>query len=335
MFRMNAAYLLPVALLLACHAKESDSDTDLSVDTAIPLATGIQWFDEVRPADITPNGRTVLVQVTTSLAGELRFIDTETGDMRRITDLGDATADLATGLSADLKVSAFYGYPVQAGVWSERTDWVGIASPYSEGCTDNIGAGWDISDDGSVVVGFMWDECAPLAFRQVDGGTVQILETLGDPSGGSSAHPTNRATVVSGDGQISAGFASHGSLDRSPAFWNAAGEGTLIDPKTQDVPGEILAIDRDGSTLVGVRGYDGFVWTPRVDSSIWVGRTPHWAAIPYFRTRSLVMAPPCLGRSEASFSAPRWHLCGRRKTAAAPCSRWSRRRASKSPKGGF
>ncbi len=253
----NAARLVPFVLAAACTGGDTDSDTDS--DTTVPLPVGVQWFDEVRPVDVTPDGHTVLVQVTTSIEGEVRLLDTASGAMTFATTLGDAGKNMATGLSADLAVSALHAVPVEAGVWRESTDWVDLASPFT-GCDQDNGGAFDVSDDGSVVVGLMWDGCAPLAFRAAS-GDVQILETLGEPFDGSPTHATNRATVVSGDGQISAGFASNGVLDRTPARWTADGQGVLLDPTNQDAPGEVVSISADGRVLGVMRGADGAAWT--------------------------------------------------------------------------
>lgn len=170
--------------------------------------------------------------------------------------------NLATGLSADLEISAYYAVPILAGVWSDAAGWTEVPSPYPSGCDANIGAGFDLSDDGEVVVGLMWDGCTPAAFRWTEADGTQILEVLGEPMEGSPNAPTNRATVVSGDGRVAAGFAASGYLDRTPARWDADGSGALLTPEITDLTGEVLSIDYDGDTLGVTQGYDGYVWTP-------------------------------------------------------------------------
>ena len=73
--------------------------------------------------------------------------------------------------------------------------------------------------------------------------------------------PTNRATVVSGDGAITAGFAESALVDRLPARWTADGHGEVLVPLDGDAPGEVLSISADGSVLAGTWGFDGFTWT--------------------------------------------------------------------------
>jgi hypothetical protein len=86
----------------------------------------------------------------------------------------------------------------------------------------------------------------------------------------------NRATVLSDDGSVAAGFAENVMLDRSAAVWSADGPGFLLDPDQQDAPSEVLSISADGSVLGGTYGYDGFRWTdaegmtilPRLDTAL-------------------------------------------------------------------
>jgi len=168
---------------------------------------------------------------------------------------------MATGMSADGHVSALHQVPVEAGVWSAAGGWVDLPSPYASGCDTDEGGAFDISDDASVVVGLMWNGCGPAAFRWTEAGGTQELEILGVAHRGGTLPPTNRATVVSGDGQIAAGFAEYRSIDRSPARWNADGTGELLAPDDHSQPGEVLSIDYDGNTLGVQRGYDGYLWT--------------------------------------------------------------------------
>lgn len=238
---------------------ETGTDTGTDTGTTItPIVPTIAWFDDVAPYDLTPDGSTALLQSMLTIDGELLLLDTETGVLSSVTTLGDATMNMATGISADLKISALHGVPVEAGVWSPSAGWVDLTSPFAVGCDVNIGGGFDISDDGAVVVGLMWDGCVPAAFRWSEAGGMQVLELLGE---GSSTTPTNRATVVSGDGQVAAGFAENGNLDRTPARWAADGSGEFLAPLDRDQTGEVLSIDGDGSTLGVLRGNDGYVWT--------------------------------------------------------------------------
>lgn len=240
---------------------DDTAETGDTGDTGEPAAARITWFDDVGAIDLSPDGSRALVNRLSSFEGELLFLDTTTGELASITTLGDATQDMATGLSAGGRVSALYAVPVVAAVWDEGAGWQELASPYATGCDVNVGGAFDISDDGAVAVGMMWDGCEPAAFRVTIGGEVQPLEILGAVSGGGSRSPTNRATVVSGDGRVAAGFAENGGLDRTPARWTEDGTGELLAPDDRDAPGEVLSISYDGAALGVLRGYDGYRWT--------------------------------------------------------------------------
>lgn len=230
-------------------------------DTGVEVTPSILWLDSLLSVDLTPDGSVALAQDATSMEGALLLIDTTTGETTEVTTLGDAGLNLATGLSAELDISAYFDVPVLAGRWSQTGGWTEVPSPYASGCDSNIGAGFDVSDDGDVVVGLMWDGCAPAAFRWTESGGTTPLAILGEPVDGSSVAPTNRATVVSGDGQVAAGFAANGYLDRTPARWSADGSGELLAPDEMAETGEVLSIDQDGDTLGVQRGYDGYRWT--------------------------------------------------------------------------
>jgi hypothetical protein len=182
---------------------------------------------------------------------------------------------MATGVSQTRRISALHGVPVEAGLFDEAGGWLDVPSPFPSGCDQDLGAAWDISADGKVAVGFAWNECAPQAFRWSDdggAGTFLLLDVLGESAG--TAGPTNRATVVSDDGSVAAGFAQTMIVDRWPAVWNADGSGTLLDgPATDDTPGEVLSINADGSIVAGIWGYDAFAWS-RAGGHVDLGKVP-------------------------------------------------------------
>jgi hypothetical protein len=228
----------------------------------------LTMLDQSMPIDLTPDGSIALLQDGSTLAGDLYFYDLASGDSELQTSVGDALADFATGVSQDGRITALHGVPVQAGVYTDAGGWVDLDSPFKAGCDENIGGAWDVSADGAVTVGFMWNGCAPQAFRATD-GDVELLDLLG--SSLSKNGPVNRATVVSDDGSMAAGFAENDVLDRTPAIWNADGSGFLLDENDMDAPGEVLSINEDGSVVAGIWGNAGFRWTEqegRVDLGI-------------------------------------------------------------------
>ncbi|HUQ05961.1 MAG TPA: hypothetical protein VM261_25840 [Kofleriaceae bacterium] len=239
-------------------------DAAPGVDAAVAMP-GIVFHDYHIAVDVTPDGRTAAFERITDSDARLVLIDTLSGVADEVTSVGEPSRALATGISGDRKVSALHGSePVHAGVYDETTGWHDLGSPHAAGCDQDIGGGFDISADGHVVVGLVWDGCAADAFRWSDasgtGGFTQ-LEVLGTAPEGLKRAPTNRATVISDDGMVAAGFAENHNLDRTPALWHADGTGELLDPATTDTPGEVLSISATGRTVAGISGRDGFVWT--------------------------------------------------------------------------
>ncbi len=101
---------------------------------------------------------------------------------------------------------------------------------------------YEVSADGTTVVGLSWDGCSGRAFRWVAGaGPMVELESL--------ANGNNRASVVSADGNTVAGFAQ-GVFSRTPALWDGpSAAGMLLDP-TGEVVGEVHGMSDDGSVLL-------------------------------------------------------------------------------------
>lgn len=229
-----------------------------------PPPRRLDILDLALPIDLTPDGSIALIEDLSVIQGDVYFYDTVKGTLELKTQVGDVLRDFATGISATGRVSALHNDPVQAGLWSEADGWLELGSFHPAGCDQDISGAWDMSADGSVTVGFAWDDCAPQAFRWTDvsgSGVFTPLDVLGSASPGSGNAPSNRATVVSDDGAVAAGFAQNGSVDRSPAVWNSDGTGFLLDEANMDAPGEVLSISADGKMVAGTTGYDGFTWT--------------------------------------------------------------------------
>jgi hypothetical protein len=282
--------LLALPLAAGCGDNNQVGDDDGGADASIdptpdaappdappPPPPGVTLFDFLIAVDVTPDGTTAVFEDITSTAATAHLHDTVTGETTVGPLIGDPSRSLATSISADGKITAFHNEPAEAGVWTPGSGWLELGSPHAAGCgADELSSAWDISADGLVVVGMAWDGCAPDAFVWTAAGGFTSLDRIGASAPGSPNPPSNRATVVSDDGAVIAGFAQNGPVDRSPAVWAADGTGFLLDPTQMDAPGEVLSISAGGQTLAGVWGYDGFVWTseggvvmiPRLDISL-------------------------------------------------------------------
>jgi len=233
----------------------------------------IHYLIPGRPIDLTPDGTLAVVEDPGT--GEVFFYDVATDTLTLETTAGNPARDFSTAVSATRRLSAHHDVPVQAGVW-DGTAWTDLPSPFASGCGDeDIAAAWDLSADGTTVVGMAWEGCSPAAMRWTLGAdgmtTTTMLERIGTSPG--SLGPVNRATVISDDGRVAAGFAQTVMADRWPAVWRADGSGILLPGTVLDAPGEILSISADGSVVAGTQNFEAFTWT-EADGIVVIGRLP-------------------------------------------------------------
>ena len=261
---MNRLAFVSILLAACGGAKSAAPDAEGGADAAPPApdatpAPALALFDYGIAVDVTPDGRTAVFEDISTPQATAFFIDTQSGAITGQAAIGDPSECLATGVAANGALVAFHGDPVKGGVWNGTT-WTDVVNPFSAVCDREDSAAWDISADGSIVVGMLWNGCNGQAFRMTPSGVAK-LDLLGEPQTGSDGTGSNRATVVSDDGSVTAGWAERTSADRSPAAWTADGHGFLLDPDDVETPGEVLSIDANGETMAGILGGDGFVWT--------------------------------------------------------------------------
>ena len=213
-------------------------------------------FELIRGArsadDMSPDGRYV-VGVTNGLIPYL--YDTVTQTMTILpADSVEASAvsdsgDVVFGEIADPGT----GDPVAA-IWTRSTGvWTSIGYLPSAAACPSRSSPYELSADGSVAVGLSWvNGCDGRGFRWTQATGMVELEGL--------ANGANRASVCSADGNVIGGFAQ-GSFSRTPAVWDAAGNGTLLDPPDGDALGEIYGIRDDGSILLGDWDGKASTWT--------------------------------------------------------------------------
>ncbi len=160
----------------------------------------------------------------------------------------------------------------EAAIWTADAGWELLGGlPGGLPCP-SISSAYELSADGSVAVGLSWiDGCDGAAFRWTPEDEMVGLETL--------ANGGNRASVVSADGQLAAGFAQ-GSFSRTPAIWYADGTGELLDPPNGDVSGEVRGMNDDGTILLGNWDGDAFYWTEDEGVVTFEGVITSWVAAP-------------------------------------------------------
>lgn len=260
-FQRPISLLLLPGLLLGAFAGCGDDSTGPSGGPKPSL----KFVNLSMPVDLTPDGRTAAIQDGSSATGDLYFYHTATGALEFKTRVGDPLRTFASGISANGVVTALHNEPVQAGFWTEASEWTDLATPYLAGCGFDYAGAWDVSANGRSIVGLVWNGCAAEAFRwdATGSGILTPLQVLGSSFPGSSSPPSNRATVISDDGSVVAGWAQTDLVDRWPAIWNPDGSGFQLPGGTfpADAPGEVLSISADGKTVAGVWNLEGFYWT--------------------------------------------------------------------------
>jgi uncharacterized membrane protein len=223
--------------------------------------------------DLSPNGRFI---VGMSLLGRAYIYDTTTSQMTLLpVECQEATAvsDDGTVVVGDIN-DPITGDEVAA-LWTASSNvWTSLGYlPDALSCPSRSNA-YELSADGSVVVGLSWDGCSGRGFRWTQATGMVELEPL--------ANGGNRASVVSANGSIIAGFAQ-GSFSRTPSFWTANGDGFLIDPPNGDLLGEVHGMNDAGTLLMGEAEGKAVLWSNNGTTETVIGAgalLPGWRGIP-------------------------------------------------------
>eukprot|EP00913_Durusdinium_trenchii_P005856 g5468.t1 len=154
-----------------------------------------------------------------------------------------AVSDDGSTLVGNIPETSVQDFSHQAAIWTDEDGWEGLGwLPNADLCPSRS-SGYEISGDGSVVVGLSWDGCSGRGFRWTRETGMEELQNL--------ANGSNRASVLSGDGTVIAGFAQ-GAFNRTPATWDGPSlAGTLLDPPNGEIEGEFNGISDDGSIILG------------------------------------------------------------------------------------
>ncbi|MCA9296894.1 MAG: hypothetical protein KC983_10255, partial [Phycisphaerales bacterium] len=225
--------------------------------------------------DMSPDGRYIVGETGTfPFVNGTYIMDTVTGVLTPLH--GEGLAAVAVSDDGRFVVGCI---PDPTGVgsevasrWSAQTGWVSLGFLPNAGACPSRSNGYEMSADGSVVVGLSWDGCNGLGFRWTAATGMEPLEEL--------ANGSNRASVVSGDGTVIGGFAQ-GSFSRTPAVWDGNLSGVLLDPPSGDVLGEVQGISDDGEILLGEWNGDAFRWSASTGMEV-IGQgqlIPGWQGI--------------------------------------------------------
>lgn len=229
--------------------------------------------------DMSTDGRFVVGE--TDFNGDgfpdgLYLLDTMTDDMTILPNPGlsaVAVSDDGTTVLGDIPDPEGVGSNVAA-IWTAESGWVSIGFLPDAGACPSRSDGYELSPDGTVAVGLSWDGCSGRGFRWTAEGGMVELENLG--------RGNNRASVISADGRIIAGFAQ-GSFSRTPAMWNALADGLLLDNPQGEIVGEVQGMSDDGLIMLSSWDGDAITWSfadgPQVIGS--GGLLPGWVSHPF------------------------------------------------------
>ncbi len=174
-----------------------------------------------------------------------------------------AVSDDGTYVVGDIPDPSGTGTNV-AGRWTAANGWQSLGHLDNAGACPSRSDSYEISADGSTVVGLSWDGCSGRGFVWTEATGMLELRNL--------ANGNNRASVISADGTIIGGFAQ-GSFSRTPAIWSNDTTGELLDPPNGDAVGEVHGIRDDGSILLG--NFAGPA-DPAVLASKWTATPTGW-----------------------------------------------------------
>jgi len=207
------------------------------------------------PTGITPDGSTVVGAVTAGTAYKWTLADNvyqsiggAGADQVSISDDG---AKIAASARTESGVIAPAIY--ENGLWTILPLRADAVAPCGTGTRASWGSAFDISGDGSTVVG--------LSYRNGCSSNVRGFVSKGGVTGTLPKSPdypanANRANAVSYDGSRVVGWDS-GSWNRG-TFWDVAADGTIGPANVLEVMypamyvGEALNLTRDGSQIVGL-----------------------------------------------------------------------------------
>lgn len=206
-------------------------------------------------AGATPTGVTGDGQVVTGTSGGTNFRWTQAGGSVSLG--GNASSNVV--ISDDgtrIAGGTTSGGNGSAGVWLGGTSWQALGGLGASGCPD-LSSVYDVSGDGSTVVGLGWNGCAAHGFSwSVDSGMVD-LGTL-------FVNRSTRANGVDHLGDVIVGWQDLSNGQRVAARW-VDGVESLILGHSGQYNGEAYDATADGSTIVGLNchytGGQAWVWS--------------------------------------------------------------------------
>lgn len=218
-----------IALPLNAHGQASliwignGAVTDLSADGHVAVGLTNSTFDIFRWA--AAGGME-------NIGGSTAFLGIGAGDPRINHDGTRISATIATDDSLNITL----------GLWSRQAGWEQLPMPAgSVAESANLGSAWNVSGDGSTVVGLFWLEGARAhaSAWSAAGGPVDLGSQGGD----------SRANAASYDGSVVAGWSADTQTGTwQPTVWEG---GTMTVLQDSGPITELKWVSPDGNTLAG------------------------------------------------------------------------------------
>ncbi len=210
------------------------------------------------PTDITPDGSIVVGTLPNYQAFKWTLADNNLASLGGYGNGGQvAISDDGTKVGYSMKNASNVIQPAvyENGAWSLVPLPPNAVSP----CSGGWGSTYDMSGDGSTVVGLMYTNgCATagaLAFYSKNG----VSQTL--PKSPDALTRALRANAVNYDGTVVVGWSDATSGLRRGAYWNVGLDGVsgpvhVIQTDPTKFAGEALDVTRDGSTIIGLNAWN-------------------------------------------------------------------------------
>ncbi|MFN7967568.1 MAG: hypothetical protein U0V87_17980 [Acidobacteriota bacterium] len=214
--------------------------------TSLGVTCGPAFFPTFCVVDMSGDGNTILYRdkIWTSTGGTQQIGFPPGGG--NVTALSDDGSTVVGDVAVD---DGKLGFRVEAAIWLGGDQWRPLGGlPGSVPCGSSLTSAYDVSGNGSKVVGLAWvgPECSGAhGFSWTEaGGMVDLGSIVDDRS--------SRANVVSADGNVIAGWSDSSFGSRLGARWTDGDPPTWFTPDGGAVAaGEATGINSDGSAIVG------------------------------------------------------------------------------------
>jgi len=227
--------------------------------TPLGVECGPAFFPRLCVVDMSGDGQTLLFEDRVWTAGgQVLMIGAPPSGYYEVTALSD---DGSTVVGNIYVTDGPLAPHLEAAIWLGGNEWRPLGYlPGSGPCGDNLTSAFDVSGDGSKVVGLAWlaPDCSDTAhgFQWTEETGMVDLGSIVDGR-------ASRGNAISADGNVIAGWSDASFGGRLGAQIRNGGAWEWITPDGEPIQaGEALAVNSDGSLLVGGGYFDASVSGP-------------------------------------------------------------------------